>query len=110
MPLSAVMLRMRPEDIVAPEAALHPAPGVKLAVNREAIYESFHLTRGGNVVPVEVNAHLFELYDKALVFAMARPVAVVAVPTNQTTVLLTIRFAHSHASAKRSNGRPVRSA
>jgi diguanylate cyclase (GGDEF)-like protein/PAS domain S-box-containing protein len=68
------LLRMRPEDIIAPEAAAHPAPGVKLAFSREATYESFHLTKGGSVIPVEINAHLFELYDKALVFAMARDI------------------------------------
>ncbi|MDO8786630.1 MAG: PAS domain S-box protein [Sulfuritalea sp.] len=68
------LLRMRPEDIIAAEAAAHPAPNIKLAFRREAVYESFHRTRDGRVIPVEVNAHIFELYDKALVFAMARDI------------------------------------
>lgn len=69
------LLRMRPEDILAPEAASHPAPNVKLAYDRSAVYESVHLTRNGDAIPVEINAHLFELYDKALVFAMARDIS-----------------------------------
>ncbi|MCX7150688.1 MAG: PAS domain S-box protein [Rhodocyclales bacterium] len=68
------LLQMRPEDIIAAEAAAHPAPNIKLAFRREAVYESFHRTRDGRVIPVEVNAHIFELYDKALVFAMARDI------------------------------------
>ena len=68
------LLRMRPEDILAPEAAKHPAPNVKLAFNREAVYESVLLTRDGKIIPVEFNAHLFERYDKAMVFAMARDI------------------------------------
>jgi len=68
------LLQMRPEDIIAAEAAAHPAPNIKLAFRREAVYESFHRARDGRVIPVEVNAHIFELYDKALVFAMARDI------------------------------------
>lgn len=68
------LLRMRPDEILADEAARHPPPNVKLAFNREAVYETFHRTHDGQVIPVEVNAHMFELYDKALIFAMARDI------------------------------------
>ncbi len=69
------LLRLSLEDIVAPEMAAHPAPYVKLAFCRTVVYESALLARDGHAIPVEINAHLFELYDKALVFAMARDVS-----------------------------------
>lgn len=68
------LLRMKPDDIIAHDAVLRPPPYIKLAYQREAVYESAHLTRNGKVIPVEINAHLFELYDRALVFAMARDI------------------------------------
>jgi diguanylate cyclase (GGDEF)-like protein/PAS domain S-box-containing protein len=68
------LLRMQPTDIIAPEAATHPVPNLKIAYNRKAVYESAYLTRAGQSFPVEVNAHVFELYDKRLVFAMARDI------------------------------------
>ena len=67
------LLKMKPDDIVAHDAS-RPPPYIKLAYQREAVYESAHLTRTGKVIPVEINAHLFELYDRALVFAMARDI------------------------------------
>jgi diguanylate cyclase (GGDEF)-like protein/PAS domain S-box-containing protein len=68
------LLLMRPEDIIAPEAASRPAPNFKIAYNRKAVYESVYLTRDGRPFPVEINAHVFDLYDKTLVFAMARDI------------------------------------
>lgn len=69
------LLQMNPDDIIAHDVLQRPPPYIKLAYQREAVYESAHLTRGGKVIPVEINAHLFELYDRALVFAMARDIS-----------------------------------
>lgn len=69
------LLQMKPEDIIAHDHVPRPPPYIKLAYQREAVYECAHRTRSGNVIPVEINAHLFELYDRALVFAMARDIS-----------------------------------
>jgi diguanylate cyclase (GGDEF)-like protein/PAS domain S-box-containing protein len=66
------LLHLLPEDIVAPEAAV--PPHFKIAFNRKAVYTSTYMTRDGHAFPVEINAHVFELYDKTLVFAMARDI------------------------------------
>lgn len=69
------LLQMKPDDIIAHDAVLRPPPYIKLAYQREAVYESAHLARSGKIIPVEINAHIFELYDRALVFAMARDIS-----------------------------------
>jgi len=66
-------------------------------------YSSLALVREAEPGPSRLRRHvpfaLFVAALAALVFALARPVAVVAVPTNQTTIILTIDVSGSMCSS-----------
>lgn len=66
------LLAMNPEHIVP--NGMQVLPGMNLALNRSAVFESAHRTRNNDVIPVEVGAHLFELDGRALVIAVARDI------------------------------------
>ncbi len=68
------LLLKRPEDIIAADAATNSMPNFKIAFNRKAVYTNTYLTRNGEPFPVEINAQVFELYDKTLFFSMARDI------------------------------------
>lgn len=46
-----------------------------LLKNRQLLFESVHLTRGGLLVPVEINARLVELDDGRAILALARDIS-----------------------------------
>jgi diguanylate cyclase (GGDEF)-like protein/PAS domain S-box-containing protein len=69
------LLQLRLEDILAPESLVHPIPSVKLAFQRTAVFETVLISREARLIPVEINAHLFELDSKTAVLAVARDIS-----------------------------------
>jgi diguanylate cyclase (GGDEF)-like protein/PAS domain S-box-containing protein len=88
------LLLMRPEDIVAHESVVHPAPNFKIAYDRKGVYESTYRAHDGHPIPVEINAHVFDLYDKTLVFAMARDI------TERKKAEADLKLAHSEIALR----------
>lgn len=65
------LLLMKPEDIDGPVELFWK----KLMLDKHILYETVYWTKDGREVPVEVNAHLFELKGRPTVLALARDIS-----------------------------------
>ena len=69
------MLRMRPEDLDAPdETADIPVKQKILMENGSAIFESTHVTKDGSRIPTEINATLIGFKGKPTVLVVCRDI------------------------------------
>lgn len=69
------LLKLRFEEVLAPEALIRPIPGIKLVFERSAVFETILITKEARLIPVEINAHIFTLDDKTAVLAVARDIS-----------------------------------
>ncbi|MFW6438236.1 MAG: PAS domain S-box protein, partial [Armatimonadota bacterium] len=69
------LLAMSPADLDAPEA-WDAVPGMldELQEKGRVLFETMHVTAAGRTVPVEINAHLFELDGGRAVLSIARDI------------------------------------
>ncbi len=69
------LLGMSPADLDAPGRwQSEPHMLEELEVNRRALYETGHMRADGSSIPVEINAHLFELDGGPVVLSIARDI------------------------------------
>ncbi len=69
------LLERSPSDIDAPEAQDRiPQVMEDILVDKHALFASAHVTKDGQHVPVEINAHLFELHNERMILSVARDV------------------------------------
>jgi PAS domain S-box-containing protein len=67
------LLKMKPEDIDDPEQIKRtPDISAKLLKEGHITFESFEVTKSGKMIPVEINAHIFDMSGKKVVIAIAR--------------------------------------
>ncbi len=59
-------------DIDATERAA--TIGKKILEDKKILYETFHLTKDGRQIPIEVNSHLFHLHGQLTVLSIARDI------------------------------------
>jgi len=70
----AALLQRTPLDITTLENWAHKV-GPKLQTEGHALFEVQHVTRDGHKIPVEINAHLFELNGRPTVLFIARDIS-----------------------------------
>ncbi|MBI3755522.1 MAG: PAS domain S-box protein [Deltaproteobacteria bacterium] len=69
------LLNMSLQDINAPEMAGNIEAAIKeLFVNKQVMIERIHIAKNGRRIPVEINAHLFELKGRQVVLSLARDI------------------------------------
>ncbi|MDT8903287.1 diguanylate cyclase domain-containing protein [Anaeroselena agilis] len=69
------LIKLSPADIERPLiTAQIPLIDHKLRQQKHALFEAVHLTKTGEEIPVEVNAHLFSLYGQPTVLSVARDI------------------------------------
>ena len=69
------LLQLSVPDIVPPQRLIDQADIVpRLHADKRLLFESVHLTKGGHELPVEINAHLFDLDGKPTVLSIARDI------------------------------------
>jgi PAS domain S-box-containing protein len=69
------LLTMSPKDIIAPECAGRMGQNAKkLKKAGHITFEMVHLTRDGQRIPVEINAHVFEFRGEPVVLALVRDI------------------------------------
>ena len=70
------LLSMGPQDICAPEFAPGVPGRIKTLTERgELVFESAQVSKGGVIVPVEINAKVINLMGKPVIVAIARNIA-----------------------------------
>lgn len=68
-------LNMSPLDIDAPDMSVSREVILKdFAEKKHAIFEMVHMTKDGRRIPVEVNAHIFELSGEPMVLSIVRDI------------------------------------
>ncbi len=68
-------LKMSPENIDNPLSLKYQKEiTLELARNCNVIFEMGHLTKNGQLIPMEINAHCFELDGKLMVISVARDI------------------------------------
>lgn len=71
----AELLQQRPTDIVSRKTiAEGKAVMVEILTQRQTLFEAEVCTKNGNLIPVEVNAQLFDLHGQPTVLAIAREI------------------------------------
>jgi len=68
------LLQMTPADIDTQENSLKTSHMEKLLENGTATFEAVNLTRDGQEIPVEVNAHIFNLRGDKMVLSLLRDI------------------------------------
>jgi diguanylate cyclase (GGDEF)-like protein/PAS domain S-box-containing protein len=69
------LLRLLPDAFEKPaNTALTPLIALKLQQQKHALFEAVHTTKNGEQIPVEVNAHLFDIYGQTAVLSVARDI------------------------------------
>jgi len=69
------LLKMSPADIEKPEKTSQSLMlSCELQSQKHALFEAVHITKLGQRIPVEVNAHLFSLYGETAVLSVARDI------------------------------------
>jgi PAS domain S-box-containing protein len=69
------MLKLRPQDIDAPDrAGQMPAIIEKLLKNKQVLFETEHISKDGRRIPVEVSTVLFQLDDCLATMTVARDI------------------------------------
>ncbi len=70
------LLQLTPLDIDAPgKRERGPAIMEKLCTDNYVLFEAVHVARDGTHIPVEINAHLFELNGRPTVLSIARDIS-----------------------------------
>jgi PAS domain S-box-containing protein len=68
-------LKLGPMDIVPPRRVGNtPAVMKKIFTDKNVLFDSFLLTKDGSEIPVEVNAHLFELDGSRTILSICRDI------------------------------------
>jgi PAS domain S-box-containing protein len=71
----AEMLRMGPPDIVAPESLGQlPATIAAIVSNTQFLFELNHRTSSGGIIPVEINARLFQIRNRTMLLSIVRDI------------------------------------
>lgn len=71
----AELLRMSPQDIVSPESQHKLTSVVAMLVSKtHLLFEIDHQAKDGSVVPVEINARLFQIRNQTMLLAMTRDI------------------------------------
>ena len=69
------MLKLLPQDIDSPEfAGQMPAIIEKLLKNKQVLFETEHISKNGNRIPVEVSTVLFQMADSQATMSVARDI------------------------------------
>ncbi len=69
------MLKLLPQDIDSPECAGQmPAIIEKLLKNKQVLFETEHISKNGNRIPVEVSTVLFQMADSQATMSVARDI------------------------------------
>ena len=69
------LLAMSPKDLIAPECTGDMDRNARnLRKNGHATFEMVHLTKDGERIPVEINAHVFEFHGEPVVLALVRDI------------------------------------
>ncbi|NLX03780.1 MAG: PAS domain S-box protein [Phycisphaerae bacterium] len=70
------LAKLTPANINDPESlAALPEVMAELHETRHVLFETVHVGRDGRRIPVEINAHLFELHDEPVVLSIARDIS-----------------------------------
>ena len=71
------LLTLSPQKIGLPENSGTVPEGVKVLLrDKYAVFESIHITKDGEEIPVEVHSHLFDLKGRLAILSIARDIAV----------------------------------
>ena len=69
------LLNMTPLDIAAPETALEIEKTIKKLLSHTNLsYEKIHITKSGQKIPIEINAHIFNWNKQKVVQSIARDI------------------------------------
>lgn len=70
------LLQMSPPDINKPDTVdLMPQRMTELMKNGKSTFESYNTAKDGTVIPVEINAEIFDLNGEEVIFSVARDIS-----------------------------------
>ena len=69
------LLRLTVRDIDAPESTVDPRAIMKrLKLNKKSLFQQTHATKDGRRIPVEINAQIFQMQNRAVILSVIRDI------------------------------------